>query len=102
MTFDRHSLKTEQLVGADTEIGRWWRSFNTLTRIGPYLFVHAGVSPAIAPVKIDLDKFNAALRAYTRNNRYEISNNARLLAAFHKTMGDGVLKRFHKRFPSLY
>jgi hypothetical protein len=47
-------------------------------------------------------KFNAALRAYTRNNRYEISNNARLLAAFHKTMGDGVLKRFHKRFPSLY
>lgn len=55
-------LRTEQLVGPDTEIGRWWRSFNTMTRVGPYLFVHAGISPTIAREKIDLDRFNAALR----------------------------------------
>ena len=47
-------------------------------------------------------KFNAAIRAYTRDNRHEISNNARLLEAFRATMGDGVLKRYRSRFPSLY
>lgn len=56
-------LKTEQIVGVDTEIGRWWRSLNTMTRLGPYLFVHAGVSPPLAPAKIDLDKFNDAMRS---------------------------------------
>jgi len=48
------------------------------------------------------DKFRAAIRAYTRANRHDISNNARLLEAFRARMGDGVLKRYHSRFPSLY
>jgi len=48
------------------------------------------------------DKFNAAIRAYTRANRHDISNNARLLEAFRAQMGKGVLKRYHTRFPSLY
>ena len=47
-------------------------------------------------------KFLAAIRAYTRDNRFEISNNARLLEAFRAKMGDGVLPRFRSRFPSIY
>ena len=46
--------------------------------------------------------FNAAIKAYTKGNRNEISNNTRLLEAFRAEMGDSVLKRFHGRFPSLY
>lgn len=48
------------------------------------------------------DRFNAALKAYTKANRHEVANNARLLEAFRAEMGDSVLKRFHSRFPSLY
>ena len=47
-------------------------------------------------------KFMAAIRAYTKSNRHDISNNARLLEAFRAEMGDGLLKRFSSRFPSIY
>ena len=47
-------------------------------------------------------RFLAAIRAYTRDNRDEVSNNARLLEAFRAQMGDGVLPRFRSRFPSSY
>ncbi len=47
-------------------------------------------------------RFMAAIRAYTRSNRLDIANNARLLEAFRAEMGDGVLKRYRSRFPSLY
>lgn len=48
------------------------------------------------------DKFMAAIRAYTRANKHEVSNNARLLEAFRARIGDSLLKRYHSRFPSLY
>jgi hypothetical protein len=48
------------------------------------------------------DAFLRAIRAYTRANRFEVSNNARLLEAFRAEMGDGVLPRFRKRFPGIY
>ena len=47
-------------------------------------------------------RFLRAVRAYTRDNRFEVSNNARLLEAFRAEMGNGVLKRFRSRFPSIY
>jgi hypothetical protein len=47
-------------------------------------------------------KFRAAVRSYTRAQRFDIGSNARLLEAFRAEMGDGVLKRYHSRFPSLY
>ncbi|MEX1294798.1 MAG: hypothetical protein AB1Z67_01370 [Candidatus Limnocylindrales bacterium] len=47
-------------------------------------------------------EFKAAIRAYTKGNRDDISNNARLLEAFRATMGNGVLPRYRNRFPSIY
>jgi hypothetical protein len=47
-------------------------------------------------------KFKAAVRAYTRNHVDGIGSNSRLLEAFRAEMGDGVLQRFHNRFPSVY
>lgn len=47
-------------------------------------------------------KFLRAIRAYTRDNRFDVSNNARLLEAFRAEMGNGVLRRFRSRFPSIY
>jgi hypothetical protein len=48
------------------------------------------------------DKFKAAVRAYTRDNRGDVANNARLLEAFRARMGNGVLPRYRSRFPSIY
>ena len=47
-------------------------------------------------------KFKAAVRVYTRNHVDGIGSNSRLLEAFRAEMGDGVLQRFHNRFPSIY
>jgi hypothetical protein len=47
-------------------------------------------------------RFKAAVKAYTKDNRLGIGSNARLLEAFRVEMGDVVLARFHKRFPSIY
>jgi hypothetical protein len=47
-------------------------------------------------------KFKAAIRAYTKDNRNDIANNARLLEAFRAQMGNGVLPRYRNRFPSIY
>ena len=44
----------------------------------------------------------AAIRAYTRANRHDVANNARLLEAVRTEIGDSLLKRYHSRFPSLY
>jgi sporulation protein YlmC with PRC-barrel domain len=47
-------------------------------------------------------RFKAAIRRYAKDNRFKISSNVRLLEAFRAEMGDRVLKRYRKRFPSLY
>ena len=46
--------------------------------------------------------FRRAVRAYTAANQFGIGSNASLLEAFRAEMGEGVRKRFHRRFPSLY
>jgi hypothetical protein len=46
--------------------------------------------------------FRRAIRSYTADNRLGIGSNALLLEALRAEMGEGVVKRFQKRFPSLY
>jgi hypothetical protein len=47
-------------------------------------------------------RFKRAIRTYTAENRFGIGSNAKLLEAFRAEMGEGVRRRFHRRFPSLY
>ena len=63
VTAQKFGIPPQALLGADTEIGRWLRSCNSLLRIGPFFFVHAGVSPAVGSAKLDLEAINADLRA---------------------------------------
>jgi hypothetical protein len=50
------------LYGPTTELGRWLRSRPVLLRLGPFLFVHGGPSPAMMAEEKDLDAFNAAFQ----------------------------------------
>ncbi len=56
-------LPCEGLLGADTELGRWLRTRNALVRVGDLLFVHAGVSAAVASQKVDYEKLNRGIRS---------------------------------------
>lgn len=46
--------------------------------------------------------FKKAIRDYAQDNRRGIASNRKLLQAFRKRMGNGVLKRYRQRFPSIY
>ena len=50
------------LHGRDTVLGRWLRTRNAVLRIGGEIFVHGGISPAIAREETDLGRMNGALR----------------------------------------
>ena len=47
-------------------------------------------------------RFKAAIREYTQEFRHDIGSNRQLLEALRASLGDGVLKRYRSRFPSLY
>lgn len=57
-------IRVEQLVGADTVIGRWMRSCNCVERVGDYVFVHAGLSPWVAGPELAYDKVNGTVRKF--------------------------------------
>ena len=60
-------LKTPypDLVGKDSEIGRWLRARNALVRVGDYLFVHAGISPQLDLAKGSFETLNGQIRSVT-------------------------------------
>jgi hypothetical protein len=46
----------------DTELGRWLRSKNVVEKIGPTLFVHGGLSPEVAALRLPLARLNKLTR----------------------------------------
>lgn len=46
----------------DTELGRWLRTKNAVERIGPTLFVHGGLSPEVAALRLPLQQLNTLTR----------------------------------------
>jgi hypothetical protein len=62
-TSGRLATPYHELFGPHTEIGRWWRSCNGIVRVGPLLFVHAGYSPALDELDLDLDQINDMIRS---------------------------------------
>ncbi|GAB3825463.1 metallophosphoesterase [Hymenobacter jeollabukensis] len=46
----------------DTELGRWLRSKNVVERLGPTLFVHGGISPEVAALRLPLSALNDLTR----------------------------------------
>ncbi|HET8900434.1 MAG TPA: metallophosphoesterase [Holophagaceae bacterium] len=50
--------------GPDGEFGRWLRAKPALLKLGPFLFLHGGVSPELAARHYTLATVNATLRAH--------------------------------------
>ena len=62
------------LLGADTELGRWLRTCNAVERIGPYLFVHAGIAPEVAGDALDIQALNERVRSVLGVPKAEIED----------------------------
>ncbi|MCK5823208.1 MAG: metallophosphoesterase [Bacteroidales bacterium] len=61
---NRFELNYANLYSKKTVLGRWLRSKNTAIKINDVLFVHAGISPAIAKNKLSIDSINKIVRFY--------------------------------------
>lgn len=62
-TADRIGETYDALHGPSSEIGRWLRSRNSVIRVGPFLFVHAGYSPALDRLGLGMDEINETIRS---------------------------------------
>lgn len=51
------------LIGPDSDLGRWLRSRPLLLKLGDFLFVHGGISPELVAQGWDLKQINTRFRA---------------------------------------
>ena len=70
----RLELRCEELLGAKTVLGRWLRSCNSVERIGELIFVHAGLSPAVAGESFDYAAVNSQVRSVLGVPKKEIED----------------------------
>jgi hypothetical protein len=54
----QHDIEYSELYGASAELGKWLWSKNVIEKIGDQLYVHAGVSPALANSGLSLKEIN--------------------------------------------
>jgi hypothetical protein len=48
----------ESVYADDTELGRWLRTKNIIEKVSPLIFVHGGISPAVAALNLSFDMMN--------------------------------------------
>ena len=56
-------MEYQDLLGPDTELGRWLRSKNAVERVGNIMFVHAGYSPQLDALELKPEEINSRIRA---------------------------------------
>ena len=69
VTCNRLETHYSNLFSENSDIGRWWRTKNSLLKIGDLLFVHAGYSPALDQEKLEIDELNNRIRDGLPPNR---------------------------------
>lgn len=56
------NLPMPVLYGPDSDMGRWLRTRPALLQLGPYLFVHGGISPGFIAKGFGIEQANALVR----------------------------------------
>ncbi len=98
-------MKYSELVGADTELGRWLATRNTMQLIGNDLYVHAGISQTLSDAIADIPRINEEVsRALflTKNERSERSSLAKLLFGNDGPIWYRGMVRNDERYHPLY
>lgn len=48
----------ESIYATDTELGRWLRTKNIIEKVGPFIFLHGGISPDVDDLNLSIDEIN--------------------------------------------
>lgn len=59
----------KDLYGENTELGKWLRTKNLMTKIGDCIFVHAGLSKELLDRKLSIEKVNSAAIPYVGTDK---------------------------------
>ncbi|QNK64995.1 metallophosphoesterase [Pedobacter sp. PAMC26386] len=87
------NLDYNELYTTDTELGRWLRSKNVIEKVGDYLCLHGGVSPAVNNLKMSLSALNSLCRSnYDNYKKPDLYTDQDI-----KTLFDGKLSPFWYR-----
>jgi hypothetical protein len=78
------SISVPELYGENTFWGRWLRSKNILTKIGPLLFVHGGIHPNLITKYNSITNINTLMKKNLDTNRDDIKNDPTLSQLFRK------------------
>lgn len=79
---DSLGITYADLFAADSEIGDWLDSQNTIQIIGDYMFVHAGISPTVVNSGLSPDEMNRLIRSGLREKRQTRNQNDTLKMLF--------------------
>jgi hypothetical protein len=77
---DTLGIKYERWYDKNTELGRWLRTKNVAEKIGDVLYLHAGISPAIAQKKLTLTEINNLSRHVIDKKTESFTVNEKLIA----------------------
>ncbi|RUT72974.1 metallophosphoesterase [Ancylomarina longa] len=59
---NRLMINYSRFFAADTELGKWLRSLNTVVKINDMIFVHGGLSPDLVSRDLSLEQINKNIR----------------------------------------
>lgn len=60
--FEESRNNNKVLFSKESHLGKWLRSKNVVEKIGDYLFVHAGLSPEILSLDLEINEINHIVR----------------------------------------
>ena len=72
-------IQYQDLFGAETEIGKWLRTKNTIVKIGNNLFVHGGIGMEFIEREITIPQANNLIRENLGKSRSELEETAEFL-----------------------
>ena len=96
---ERLNLDYSLFFGKKTVLGQWLRTKNTIIRINGYMFVHAGLSPAILEAGLTMHEINDHVRYFINHpdrKDYEGVNRNTLLGPNGPFWYRGYLKNNHQ------
>lgn len=103
MLADTLGMKYPELLGRNSEMGRWICSRNTMTKVGDCLFVHAGLSKQFYDENLDIPTVNEQMELGLYKKRAERKAVSPLVYFLHGSYGPiwyrGMVRKDEKYHP---
>jgi hypothetical protein len=89
----------EFLYDENTELGRWLRSKNIMEKVGENLFIHAGISPEVNDMRINVESMNTIARPYYADSIGKYPEKDKKLPLIFSDYGPFWYRGYYKKDP---